>query len=49
MTIIKKSTVNKCGKGDVKKGNPPMLYVGRQIGPSLWRTVWNFLKKKKTN
>ena len=47
MTIIKKSTVNKRGKGDGKKGNPPMLYVGRQIGLSLWRTVWNFLKKNK--
>ena len=46
MTIMKKSTVNKCWEGDGKKGNPPILYVGRQIGQSLWRTVWSFLKKK---
>ena len=47
MTIMKKSTVNKCWKGDGKKRNPPILYVGRQICQSLWRRVWSFLKKKK--
>ena len=44
MAVIKKSTKNKCWRG-WRRGNPPTLLVGREIGKPLWRTVWRFLKK----
>ena len=47
MTIIKKSTNDKCGGWYEEKGTP--LHCGREcklIQP-LWRTVWSFLKKLK--
>ena len=47
MTIIKKSTVNKRGKGDGKKGNPPMLYVGRQLVCHYGEQYGISLKKTK--
>ena len=42
MSIIKKSTNNKCWSG---KGNPLTLLVGMKTVQVLWRRVWRFLKK----
>ena len=48
MVIVKKSTNNKCWRGCGEKGT--LLHSWREcklIQP-LWRTVWRFLKKLKT-
>ena len=42
MTIIKKSTNNKCWKRVWSKGNPSAPLVAIQL---LWRKIWRFLKK----
>ena len=31
-----------------RKGNPPTLLVGMEIGKTLWKTMWRFLKKGTT-
>ena len=45
MTIIKKSTNNKCWRGCGEKGNLLHCWWECKIVQPLWRTVWRFLKK----
>ena len=48
MAIIKKSTNNKYQKGSGEKGNLLNCWWECKVVKSLWRTVWRFLKKLKT-
>ena len=45
MTVIKKSTHNKCCRGCGKKANLLALLRGCKLVQLLWRMVWRFLKK----
>ena len=47
MTIIKKSTNNKCWKGCGEKGILLQCWWECKLIQPLWRTVWRFLKKLK--
>ena len=47
MAIIKKSTNNKCWRV-WRKGNPPTLLMGLKKVQPLWKTLWMFLRKRKT-
>ena len=47
MTIINKSTNNKCWKGCGEKGNLVHCWWEYRLVKPLWKTVWNFLRKLK--
>ena len=47
MTIIKKSTNNKCWRGYGEKGTLLHSWWECKLVQPLWRTVWRFLKKPK--
>ena len=48
MVIIKKSTNNKCWRGCGGKGTLLRCWWECKLVQPLWRTVWRFLKKLKT-
>ena len=47
MTVIDKSTNNKCWAGCGEKGTPVHCWWECRLVQPLWKTVWNFLKKLK--
>ena len=47
MTILKKSTNNKCWRRRGEKGTFLPCWWESQLVQSLWRTPWSFLKKLK--
>ena len=47
MTIIRKSTNNKCWRGCGEKGTFFHCWWESKLIQPLWRTVWRFLKKLK--
>ena len=47
MSIINKSTNNKCWRGCREKGTPVHCWWGCRLVQPLWKIVWNFLKKLK--
>ena len=47
MTIINKSTNNKCWRGCIEKGTLVHCWWECRLVQPLWKTVWNFLRKLK--
>ena len=47
MTIIKKSTNNKCWRGYGEKGTLLHFWWECKLVEPLWKTVWRFLRKLK--
>ena len=48
MAIIEKSTNNKCWRQCGEKGSLPHCWWECKLVQPLWKTVWKFLKKLKT-
>uniref|UniRef100_A0A8D0UZA9 Uncharacterized protein n=1 Tax=Sus scrofa TaxID=9823 RepID=A0A8D0UZA9_PIG len=48
MAIIKKSTNNKCWRGCGEKRTPLHCWWECKLVQPLWKTVWSFFKKLKT-
>ena len=48
MAIIKKSTNNKCWRGCGEKGTIVYCWWECKLVQPLWKTLWKFLKKLKT-
>ena len=48
MAIIKKPTNNKCCQGHGEKGTLVHCWYNHKLVQLLWKTVWSFLKKLKT-
>ena len=47
MAVINKATNNKCWRGCGKKGTLVRCWWECELVQPLWKTVWNFLKKRK--
>ena len=48
MSIINKSTNNKCWRGCREKGTLVHCWWECRLVQPLWKTIWNFLRKLKT-
>ena len=48
MAIIKQLMNNRCWRAWGEEGNPLTLLGEQKLVQSLWKTVWKFLKKRKT-
>ena len=48
MAIFRHLMNNRCWRGCGEEGNPLTLFVEHKLVQSPWKTVWKFLKKRKT-